>query len=402
MPEYEYKAINDVGVEVVEIMEAPNPAAVAERLEKLGYLPLKIQEKERSAGLTLFARRSRIKQDQIIVFTRQLVTLLKAGVPLLACLEALVEQNENPTMQEVLRKIYVDIESGISFSEALSKHPKVFSELYINTIKAGEAGGALDEVLERLAVLMEHDQETRARIKAAMRYPVIVVVSLCVAGVVLMMLVVPKFITLFEQVGAELPLPTRILIGTYNLLANYWYILLAVLGTAIFAFVRYIKTESGAYQWDKFKLNAPIFGDLNVKTAMSRFTRMFETLNSSGLPILQTLEIVSKTVGNVVVGKEIEKASYGIIQGQGIAEPLSQSKIFPPMVIKMISVGEKSGSLDEMLLNVSKHYDREVDYAVKNLTSMIEPILTVALGVIVLFLALAIFLPMWDLTKLAQ
>ncbi|MFQ5822838.1 MAG: type II secretion system F family protein [bacterium] len=402
MPNFEYKAINDLGAEVKDVMEAPNSNAVAERLEKLGYLPLNIKPKETTTRFELFSQKGKIKQAQVIVFTRQLVTLLKAGVPLLSCLEAIVEQADNQALKEIIKKIYVDIESGISFSAALSKHPKAFSELYVNSIKAGEMGGTLDEVLERLAHLLEYDQDTRARVKSAMRYPIIVVVALVVAFVALMMFVVPKFIDLFEQVGAKLPLPTRILIEMHFILANYWYLVLATVSVILIAFFKYIKTERGAYQWDNFKINAPIFGDLNLKTAMSRFTRMFETLNSSGLPILQTLDIAAKTVGNVVVGKEIEKAAYGVLQGKGIAEPLSQGKLFPPMVIRMIAIGEKSGSLDEMLLNVSKHYDTEVDYAVKNLTSMIEPILTVAMGVIVLLLALAIFLPMWDLTKLAQ
>ncbi|MFQ5754113.1 MAG: type II secretion system F family protein, partial [bacterium] len=181
-----------------------------------------------------------------------------------------------------------------------------------------------------------------------------------------------------------------------------WYFVLAGIALLVFAFLKYIKSEKGVYRWDQFKISAPVLGNLNLKTAMSRFTRMFETLNSSGLPILQTLDITAKTVGNVVIGKEIEKATHGILQGAGLAGPLGEGKIFPPMVIKMIAIGEQSGSLDAMLLNVSKHYDTEVDYAVKNLTSMIEPILTVGVGAIVLFLALAIFLPMWDLTKLAQ
>lgn len=402
MPTFEYKAISEGGVEVTKTLEAPSQNAVAERLEKLGYLPIKIKETEKSSGQSLFGDKKRIKQDHVIVFTRQLVTLLKAGVPLLSCLEVLVEQTESEALKEVIQKLYVDIESGISFSEALNRHPKVFSNLYINTIKAGEMGGALDEVLERMTQLMEHDQETRSRIKAAMRYPVIVVVSLVVAFFTLMMLVVPKFIDLFQQLHVDLPLPTRILIGMYNLLAHYWYFLIAAVAALLFAFFKYIKTETGEYRWDYFKIVMPVFGDLNLKTAMSRFTRMFETLNSSGLPILQTLDIVAKTVGNQVVAREIDKASVGIIQGQGLGSPLGRGKIFPPMVIRMITIGEQSGSLDDMLLNISKHYDKEIEYAVKNLTSMIEPILTVAMGVIVLFLALAIFLPMWDLTKIAQ
>jgi type II secretory pathway component PulF len=402
MPVFSYKAINQNGKTVQEEVEAPNAQVVAEKLEKLGYLPLAISTKK--AGLlnmTLFESKPKVKTDDIIVFTRQLVTLLKAGVPLLSCLDALSHQTENESVRKIIASLHTDIESGLSFSEALGKHHKVFDGLYINTIRAGELGGALDEVLDRLAELMEHDRETRSRIKSAMRYPLIVVVSITVAFVTLMLLVVPKFIGMFEKIGVDLPLPTRILIGIYTVISQGWYYLIAAGVIMVIAFKQWVKTESGNLLWDRFKLQAPIFGSLLLKTAMSRFTRMFETLNSSGLPILQTLDIVAKTVGNEVVAKEIEKVSLGIRRGEGIAVPLRQSKLFPPMVIQMISIGEQSGSLDEMLINVSKHYDIEVSYAVKNLTTMIEPILTVALGAIVLFLALAIFLPMWDLTKLA-
>lgn len=402
MPNFEYKAIDAAGAEITDIVEAKDASAVAARLEKLGCLPIKIKQKGKVANIELFSNRKKLKQVDIIVFTRQLVTLLHAGVPLLACLEALVEQTESEALKEVIQKIYVDIESGLSFSDALKKHPREFSELYVNSIKAGEMGGALDEVLERLTQLMEHDFETKSRIKSAMRYPIIVVVTLILAFVALMLLVVPNFIKLFDKMGVDLPLPTRLLIGFHFVLVNYWYFLLAGVLVLIFSFLKFIKSEKGQYYWDQFRISAPVFGDLNLKTAMSRFTRMFETLNSSGLPILQTLDITAKTVGNVVVGKEIEKATQGILQGSGLAGPLSEGKIFPPMVVRMIAIGEQSGSLDAMLLNISKHYDTEVDYAVKNLTSMIEPILTVGVGAIVLFLALAIFLPMWDLTKLAQ
>ncbi|HEX9655115.1 MAG TPA: type II secretion system F family protein [bacterium] len=402
MPIFEYKAIDETGSEVNEAIEAQDAGRVAEQLDKMGYFPIRIREKGASGDIEIFSTKKKVKQDDLIVFTKQLVTLLKAGVPLLSALEALVEQADNETLKEIVKRVYVDIESGLSFSEALGKHPKIFSDLYVNSIKAGEMGGALDEVLERLAELLDHEQVTKARIKSAVRYPIIVVVSLVLAFTALMLLVVPKFIDLFSKLGVDLPLPTRVLIGFYTALTTYWYFVVGALLILAIAFYKYIRTEKGAYQWDMFMIKVPILGPLTLKTAMSRFTRMFETLNSSGLPILQTLEISSKTVGNQVVGKEIERATIGILQGQGIAGPLSQGKIFPPMVIKMISIGEQSGSLDDMLMNVSRHYDTEVDYAVKNLTSMIEPILTVGVGVIVLFLALAIFMPMWDLTKLAQ
>lgn len=402
MPSFEYKAIKPDGSEVTEVMEAKDSDAVTRYLDKLGYLPLKIKQSGGGINLKLFSNRRKLKDAEIVMFTRQLVTLLRAGVPLLSCLDALVEQADSEGLKEIIEKIYVDIESGLSLSDAIKRHPKEFSELYINSIRAGEMGGALDKVLERLVELMEHEQETNARIKSAMRYPIIVVVTLVLAFVALMMLVVPNFIDLFTKMKIELPLPTRLLIGFHYVLSNYWYLVIAGLSAIAFGFFKYIKTEKGAFRWDQFMITVPIFGDLNLKTAMSRFTRMFETLNSSGLPILQTLEITSKTVGNIVIGKEIEKAAAGVLQGAGLAGPLSEGKIFPPMVIRMISIGEQSGSLDTMLLNVSKHYDTEVEYAVKNLTSMIEPVLTVGVGVIVLFLALAIFLPMWSLTTLAE
>ncbi|MCH7678006.1 type II secretion system F family protein [candidate division KSB1 bacterium] len=402
MPNFEYKAIKPDGSEITEVMEAKDSDAVTGYLDKLGYLPLKIKQTGGGISLKLFSNKRKLNDAEVIVFTRQLVTLLRAGVPLLSCLDALVAQSDSEGLKEIIQKVYVDIESGLSLSDAFKRHPKEFSELYIHSIKAGEIGGALDDVLERLVELMEHEQEVNARIKSAMRYPIIVVVSLVLAFIALMMLVVPNFIDLFDKMGIELPLPTRLLIGFHYLLSNYWYLLIAGVSAIAFGFSKYIKTEKGAFRWAQFMITVPVFGDLNLKTAMSRFTRMFETLNSSGLPILQTLDITAKTVGNVVIGKEIEKAALGVLQGAGLAAPLAEGKIFPPMVIQMISIGEQSGSLDTMLLNVSKHYDIEVEYAVKNLTSMIEPILTVGVGVIVLFLALAIFLPMWDLTTLAK
>lgn len=401
MPVFEYKAVTDSGAIRRDTMEAPNREAVADKLQKLGYTPLKISERRTSAlNADLFGGK-KIKVDEVIIFTRQLVTLLRAGVPLLSCLEALAEQIDSPAMQELIAQVYVDIESGKSLSEALSKHPKVFSELYVNSIRAGEAGGALDEVLMRLATLMQHERDTRTRIKKAMRYPIIVVLSLVIAFLVLMMMVVPKFVDMFTRLGLDLPLPTRIMIGLHAVLQGYWYVVLGVIVVAGVAFKKFIATERGRLWWDKFLLSLPILGNLNLKNAMSRFAKMFETLNSSGLPILQTLEIVAKTVGNSVIGMEIEKASIGIRKGEGLATPLKQSNLFPPMVVRMIAIGEQSGALDEMLKNISEHYDKEVDNAVEGLTSMIEPLLTVALGVVVLFMALAIFLPMWDMTKIA-
>jgi len=399
---FKYKTIDQAGNPAEGVIEASNGDSAARKLLAKKLTPVKIVEnKASSSGKGRFAVKPRVKQDDIIVFTRQLVTLLKAGVPLLSALDALAEQTENDDMHDVISSLYKNIENGKSLSEALQKHSNVFSELYISSVRAGEMGGALDDILVRMAELMEYDRETKARIKAAMRYPVIVVISLVVAFIALMMLVVPKFIDMFSKLGVDLPLPTKILIGLHALISGYWPYLLALVILTAVALRFWLKTERGTFVWDGIKLKLPVFGPLVLKTAMSRFTRMLETLNKSGLPILRSLEIVSTTVGNVVVGKEILKAGVGIRKGEGIAVPLRRSTFFPPMVIRMISIGEQSGSLDDMLRNVSNHYEMEVEYAVKNLSTLIEPILTVVLGGIVLFLALAIFLPMWDLTKIA-
>ncbi|NOZ57908.1 MAG: type II secretion system F family protein [Calditrichaeota bacterium] len=403
MAVFQYKAVTPSGEIIENSMEAASQANVFEHLERSGLVPLKINEVKQRASdsLALFGKK-KVKLDDLVLFTKQLVTLLKAGVPLLSALEALYEQTEHPTLKEVISELYRDVEGGQSLSEAMAKHPKVFPALYVSSIRAGEASGAMEQVLSRMATLLEHDKETRAKLKSAMRYPIIVISSLGIAFLVLMTFVVPRFVDMFLQAGMELPLPTRILIVMSNALQRYGvYGFFGFIGLVV-AFKQYIKTRTGRYQWDKFKLSMPIFGNLTLKVAMSRFARMFQTLNSSGMPILETLDILSETVGNEVVSRELQKVTIGVRRGEGIAEPLRRSKLFPPMVIRMVAIGEQSGSLDDMLLNISEHYDLEVDYAVKNLSTMIEPMLTVGLGIIVLFLALSIFLPMWNLTSLAH
>jgi len=400
MPLYRYRALKGDGQVVEATLEAPHVGVVMERLDSGGYLPLQIKEVKSPSSSSPFGRK--VKPEEIVLFTKQLVTLLKAGIPLLSALEALAEQTANEYMRRIIQDIYVTIEGGVNFSEALSKHADVFPPIYINSIRAGELSGSLDEVLGRMATMLEHEKETRAKIRTALRYPIIVVLALGVAIIVLITLVVPKFASMFQQLGAQLPLPTRLLIGMNEVFRRYWMYLIGG-GVALFlGFRRYIKTEKGRYQWDSLKLKLPIVGPLVLKTSLSRFAKMFETLNRSGLPILQTLNIVSKTVGNVVIGQEILQIARGVEKGEGIAQPLRRSKLFPPMIVRMIAVGEQSGSLDDMLSNISTHYDLEVDYAIKSLTSMIEPVLTATLGVFILFLALAIFLPMWNMMGLLR
>lgn len=399
MPDFSYKAVNPDGAVVEDVMDAPNVGAVAQKLDQWGYIPLSIKERKRNE-LTLFSKNEKVSFDEIVLFTKQLYTLLKAGVPFLTSLEALAEQSSNPKMREVIRDLYVSVESGKSFSESLAKHEKIFNKLYVSSIRAGELSGQLEDVLARMTYVMEHEKETRDKIRSAMRYPMIVVSALVVAFAVLIMMVVPKFAAMFQQLGAQLPLPTRILIATNNILQQYWYYVGGILGGVITGIMKWKKTEKGRAVWDEKILKMPLVGDLLLKNAMSRFAKMFETLNRSGLPILQTLEIVSDTVGNVYIGNEIKKISEGVERGEGLARPLRRSELFPPMVVRMVAIGEQSGSLDEMLANISAHYDVEVDYSLKKLTSMIEPILTITIGIFILFLAMSIFLPMWNMMNL--
>ncbi|MFC1492910.1 type II secretion system F family protein [candidate division KSB1 bacterium] len=401
MPQFEYKAMNQNGEPITGTMEAPVAGAVFEYLDKQNYTPIKISVKKEAAGfnISLFKKKSKIKVDELINFTKQLVTLLKAGVPITSSLEALSEQAENQELKRVLNQVRDDVEGGSNFSDSLGKHQTVFDPLYVNGVKAGEAGGVLDQVLERIGSLMAYEADIKQKVKGAIRYPIIVITGICLAFVFLMVSVVPTFTDMFTQSGKDLPLPTMVLITISNFFVAYWYFLLTgVIGSAVGLYF-YIRTPKGKYNFDKFRIRVPIFGQLALKSAMSRFAHMFETLNKSGLPILQTMEIVSTTIGNVVIAKALEQAGQGIEKGRGISVPLKESGLFPPLVIRMIAVGEQSGSLDEMLNNVSEHYDNEVNYLIENLVSMIEPILTVSIGAMVLLLALGIFMPMWSMME---
>ena len=400
MAVFEYKAIDESGKAITGTMEASSSAAVSEFLDKQNYMPLKIDEKkDRGLSKSILNFGQKVKREDLISFTKQLVTLLKAGVPIISSLEALSEQTESAILKETLDKIKDDLQAGSNFSNALAKYPDVFDDLYVNSVRAGEAGGVLDQVLLRIGNLMTYEGEINSKVKGAIRYPIIVVTFIIIAFTILMTFVVPKFADIFTSAGTELPLPTKVLMGISSVLQNYWYFIFGSLGGFFILSYYYIKTEKGRLNWDKLRLKIPVFGNLFLKTAMSRFAHMFETLNKSGLPILQTMDIVSKTLGNTYIGNELEKVGQGIEKGKGISKPLSESGLFPPLVIRMIAVGEQSGSLDEMLKNVSEHYDSEVGYLIENLVTMIEPILTVTIGAMVLLLALGIFLPMWNMMQ---
>lgn len=401
MPQYTYKARDKNGALHEGVMEARGREAVADQLANQGFIPVDIKEQAQPIlRADLFAGFTRIKAQDLIILSRQLATLLSAGVPFIQTLTTLEKQTENPRLRDAITQVRKDIETGMTFSDALAKHPKIFSKMYVSMIRAGETAGILDQILNRLALLAEHDAETHARVKAAVRYPLIVVVAISIAFTFLVSFVIPKFAAIFAGFKTELPLPTRILIGINHIVQNYWYLILLGIGGLIWGGVWYIRTPQGRWQWDRLKLKLPIFGILFRKVALSRFARVFSALQKSGLSMMLTLDIAAEIVGNVVIARAVEEMRESLRAGKGIVLPMESSKLFPPLVVQMVAVGEETGQLDVMLNKVSDYYDMDVEYALKNLSTMIEPILLLFVGGMVLFLALGIFLPMWNMMSL--
>lgn len=401
---YQYKARNRAGALVVGNMDAPNADVVGQELGKMGHFPIAIKPAEAAASEKKdpFERFRKVTDQELVLFTRQMATLFNAGIPLLALLSALGENMENPKFKGVIARVRLDIEGGLTLSGSMAKHPDVFNGLYVSMIEAGEAGGVMDNILRRLADLLEKQAENDAKIKGAMRYPKIVVSVVLLAVTILLWKVVPVFVSMFQKAKIELPLATRILIGANDIFSQYWYYMALGIGLVIFAFKKYIATEGGRVRWDQFKLRVPLFGPIALRSSMAKFARVFGTLQTGGVPILDTLDITARVVENVIIAKIVRDLRTAVQDGQGLAAPLKLSGIVPPMVIQMISAGEESGALDEMLIKVSDYYDEEVDRAIKTLSAMIEPILLVFMAALVLFLALAIFLPMWDMSKMAK
>jgi type II secretory pathway component PulF len=415
MPSFQFKAVTSTGQIISNTLDATSEAAASKELVQKGYRPISLKAvggknaavPGASAGsgsgmskeIKLFA--PKVKQDEIIMFTRQLVTLLRAGVPMLTALEALRDQS-GKAFAPAVNKIYVDVMSGKSFSQALDQHPNVFSKLYVNSVKAGEMSGSLDLVLERMGALIKHDAEIKKKVKAALQYPSFVMAAMILAFIVVMTMVVPNFAKMFEGLNMELPLPTKIMLGISTFMKKNVLFVVGFAVTAAVAFRTYIRTAKGRFWWDGLLLKIPLIGNVVLKSAMSRFTRMFETLNRSGLPILQTLTTVAGAVGNTVIEKQIQQVALGVEKGEGISGSMKKSTLFPPMVNRMIAIGEQSGSLDNMLDNIAGHYDLEVEHAVKSLTGMIEPVLTVVMGGAVIILMLGIFLPMWNMIGMVK
>lgn len=382
-------------------IEAANEAAVRMQLRRQQIQAVKIQAKPKDIlkGFTLF-KRKKVSEKEIVIFTRQFATMIDAGLPLVQCLEILSSQQDNPFFKETLIRVKGDVEAGATFADALRKHPRVFNELFCNLVAAGEAGGILDTILNRLAAYIEKAMNLKKKVKGAMVYPAAVMAIALIVVASLLIFVIPVFQKMFADMGGTLPAFTQLVINLSEFMRRYFLLVFALLFALFFFFKRYYRTESGRETVDSSLLKIPVIGELIKKVAIAKFTRTLSTMLSSGVPILEGLEIVARTSGNKIIEKAILKTKVSISEGKTIAEPLGASGIFPPMVVQMISVGESTGALDSMLSKIADFFDDEVDAAVAGLTSLLEPLLMVFLGGAIGALVIAMYLPIFQMASI--
>ncbi len=406
MTQFAYQAINENGNPISGLIEADSVETASQLLSTRGYIPTRVDEPLRGSGKegskNFFDHLRPLKAPDLILFTKQFGTMIRSGIPMLTLLKVLENQTVHPALKGALAAIQQDIKEGAGLAEAFKRHPRIFSSLYCSMLHAGETSGSLPRILDRLIYIIDHEHKVKSDIRSALNYPMIVVIALVIAFFVLLTFVVPQFVNIFMRAGLDLPLPTRICMALYEVLSGYWPFVIGGLLAASTGLFLYVRTDRGRYLRDRFLLSLPLIGPLFVKSAMSRFASVFSILQASGVTILDCIQILVGTIGNHAISREFDRIREQLEQGFGIAEPLRSARYFPPMVINMVAIGEESGNLDEMLQQVSLHYDAEVEYAMKRLSDAIGPILTVGLAAVVGFFALAIFLPMWDLTKMVK
>jgi len=410
MAAFAYRGRNGAGETVSGVLEGASAGAVADLLFGSGVTPLEIkpapagaakkQDDTGGGGFALFA--PRILHVDILLFTRQLYTLMKAGVPIMRALAGLQESSANPAMKSVLGSIREGLDSGRELSMSLARHPKVFTPFYLAMVRVGEMTGRLEEVFLRLFDHMEFERFMREQVKSALRYPSFVIMAMVAALFVVNIWVIPAFAKVFSGFGAELPLMTRILIGFSNFMVNWWPAMIGGIVAAAFAFRAWTRTHRGKYLWDKIKMRIPVAGKIVRKATLARFARSFALASRSGVPVIQALSTVAQTVDNDYIAAKVEQMRNSVERGESVLRAAIATGAFTPVVLQMIAVGEESGSLDEMMEEISAMYQSEVEYELKTLSQQIEPILIVMLGAMVLVLALGIFLPLWDLGKVAM
>ncbi|OYO27974.1 type II secretion system F family protein [Janthinobacterium sp. PC23-8] len=407
MPFFAYKARNASGELLQGVMEGADSGAVANQLFATGVTPVDIVQTKKavaaSSDIGLWQRltEKKVTSMDVQLFSRQMYTLLKAGVPIMRGLAGLQESAISPAFGRVIKDIRESLDAGRELSAAMARHPAVFTPFYLSMVRVGEMTGRLDEVFLRLFDHLEFDRDMRARVKTATRYPTFVIAAMIIAIVIVNIFVIPQFEKVFASFKAELPLMTRILIGTSAFTVNYWPALLAVSIAGVAGFKAWLRTVAGRYTWDRMKLRFPVAGKILLKGTMARFARSFALSSSSGVPIVQALTVVSQTVDNAYLCARVEQMRDGVERGESILRTSVAAKVFTPVVLQMIAIGEESGSLDELMDEIAAMYEREVDYELKTLSSQIEPILIAFLGAMVLVLALGIFLPIWDLGRVA-
>jgi len=399
---YVYKVRDKAGRLVEGSLEAQSEQLVVSRLREMGYVPLSVARKARSPWTIDISIGQKSNLKDLVVFSRQLATMIDSGLSILRALSILAEQTESKSLAKIIGDMKVDIEQGLSFSQAVARQPKTFPPLYLAMVRAGEVGGVLDETMTRLAATLEKQLELRAKVKSAMTYPIVVaaIVVLIVTGMLLF--VVPMFEGMYKDLGGKLPLPTQILINASQLMLHIWWLVAIVMVGVTVAFRRWIAKPEGRLRWDQFKLRVPIFGPLMAKSALARFARTLAALIRSGVPIMESLDIVGDTTGNAVISRALVAARERIRLGESVSTALTNDDVFPPMVVQMIAVGEETGALDHLLEKIADFYDAEVQATVDSLTSLIEPALMVFMGVSVGGMVIALYLPMFQLINLVK
>lgn len=407
MAEYYYQGRTSDGQSVEGTLEASSQSALLQQLKRQSIVPTKVEpagkgrrkSSDDKAGSSLLERlqRKKVSIDELIMFSRQMYALSRSGIPLMRAINGLAEATRSPRLGEVLQDVARSLSQGTTLSTAFHGHPDVFNDLFVSMIRMGESTGRLDVAFKQLIDHLELEKDTRKRIKSATRYPIIVVVAITMALMVINFMVIPAFAGVFAKLGADLPIPTRILIASSEFMLSTWPYLLGLVLLLGYAFVRWKKTPEGHLTWDRLVLKMPLMGGIYERIALGRFARPFAMMLDAGVPLLQALSVASRTVGNRHIGKGIENMQSGIERGESLMATASASGMFNPLILQMIAVGEETGNVDELLVDIADFYDQEVEYDLKRLAEAIEPILLVFMGGMVLILALGVFLPMWDL-----
>lgn len=406
MPYFAYKGRNARGELLQGVLESADSGAVADQLFSTGVTPIEIVATSKPAmdsGENWWSKLTepKIRPIDVQLFSRQLHTLLKAGVPIMRGLAGLQESAINKSFAKVVKDLRESLDAGRELSAAMRRHPDVFSPFYLSMVRVGETTGRMEEIFLRLFDQLEFERDMRERVKTAMRYPMFVVIAMTIAIAVINLFVVPAFAKVYAGFNAELPLMTRILIASSNFTIQYWPLMLAAIAGGAIAFRMYVGTPKGRFQWDKIKLRIPIVGKIMLKAALSRFARSFALSSKSGVPIVQGLNVVAQTVDNAYISSRVEQMRDGVERGESILRTAVATGVFTPVVLQMVAIGEETGEIDDLMDEIAAMYEREVDYELKTLSAQIEPILIVGLGILVLILALGVFLPIWDLGKAA-